>query len=317
MGIDLQAKGIKLITYNSLEKESDGDYGLVIYDEAHNLKNYSGRYKASEKIKTDKVLYSTATPGDKIENAMYFMPEMMGMTKQEFMDAFGIIITENGFARNGRVSMTDTVKKINDVMQKAYQEGMSIRREYPFWGTISNDKMELTPEQIDEIDNVTYAWDTRIDRVKKGPYTDKRTGQQLTSNGNRSWDGRYKGLSEYDMDLLDDKIQRELREQKINMLDKLVESYKAKAVAIRIKNDLANGKSVVVVSQNVNDIKIKGLDGNGYSMTEVTRPSFLMNLKAELAAAGIKFSEVTAKTDKSEAVRKFQTFLYLFISHLR
>jgi hypothetical protein len=108
------------------------------------------------------------------------------------------------------------------------------------------------------------------------------------------------------MDLLDDKIQRELREQKINMLDKLVESYKAKAVAIRIKNDLANGKSVVVVSQNVNDIKIKGLDGNGYSMTEVTRPSFLMNLKAELAAAGIKFSEVTAKTDKSEAVRKFQ-----------
>lgn len=306
MGVDLQAKGIKIITYNSLEKEVDGDYGLVIYDEAHNMKNYSGRYKASEKIKTDKVLYSTATPGDKVENSMYFMPEMMGMTKQEFMSEFGIIITEDGFARNGRVSMTETVKRLNDQMQKAYQEGMTIRREYPFWGTISNDKMELTPEQVDEVDNVTYAWDTKIDRVKPGPYTDRRTGQQMTSRGQRDWDKRYIGLSDYDKDLLDDKIQRELREQKINMLDKLVESYKAKAVAIRIKNDLANGKSIVVVSQNVNEIKIKGLDGNGFTMSEVVRPSFLMNLKAELAAAGIKFAEVTAKTDKSEAVRKFQ-----------
>ena len=313
MGIDLGKAGVKLVTYDGLKKEVGNEFGLVVYDEAQNMKNNSGKYQASTEISTDNILFSTATPGDRIESSIYFMADLMGISHEEYAKLIGVVEGDKAgtktWQRNGTVSQAEAATMIDEEIQKAYSDGMIVRREYPYWGTTTNDLVDLTPEQEAEIENITYAYDSMIDRVSPGTYYDKRTGEAKQTKGNRNNknDKRYYGAtSDAEKDLIDDKIKRELREQKINMLDKVIETYKVKAVMIRIKNDIASGKSVVVVSQYVNEIKVSGLTGELFSKTEEVRPSFLQGLKAELIANGIPFTEVTGTTDKTAAVQAFQ-----------
>jgi hypothetical protein len=313
MGIDLDKAGVKLVTYDGLKKEVGNEFGLVVYDEAQNMKNNSGKYQASTEISTDNVLFSTATPGDRIESSIYFMADLMNMSHEEYAKLIGVVEGDKAgtkvWQRNGTVSQAEAATMIDQEIQKAYSDGMIIRREYPYWGTTTNDLVDITPEQEAEIENITYAYDTMIDRVSPGTYYDKRTGEAKQTKGNRGNknDRRYYGAtSDAEKDLIDDKIKRELREQKINMLDKVIETYKVKAVMVRIKNDIASGKSVVVVSQYVNEIKVSGLTGELFSKSEEVRPSFLQGLKAELIANGIPFTEVTGTTDKTAAVQAFQ-----------
>ena len=313
MGIDLDKAGVKMVTYDGLKKEVGNEFGLVVYDEAQNMKNNSGKYQASTEISTDNILFSTATPGDRIESSIYFMADLMNISHEEYAKLIGVVEGDKAgtktWQRNGTVSQAEAATMIDEEIQKAYSDGMIIRREYPYWGTTTNDLVDLTPEQEAEIENITYAYDSMIDRVSPGTYYDKRTGEAKQTKGNRANknDKRYYGAtSDAEKDLIDDKIKRELREQKINMLDKVIETYKVKAVMIRIKNDIASGKSVVVVSQYVNEIKVSGLTGELFSKTEEVRPSFLQGLKAELIANGIPFTEVTGTTDKTAAVQAFQ-----------
>ena len=92
-----------------------------------------------------------------------------------------------------------------------------------------------------------------------------------------------------------------------NALDKLAESFKAKQAAIEIASQIAEGRQVVVMSANVNELEVRGLtDGKYGSKTKM--PSFLQNLKEELQARGIDFAIITGNTKNKKAeIDKFQS----------
>ena len=308
MGIDLSKENVELITYTQLEKASKNQYGLVIYDESQNLKNPSKRFEASGAIVSTHVMYSTATPGDNIGNAIYFLSDLLGISREEMMGELGITKTKEGtWELRANKSELDAITAINDYIQKSFEDGQIIRREYPYWGTIGEDIIPIDSDQELEIEGINAAYDEQIDKTRPNQtFYDGKTGQMKNSGkGRRGWDNRYKGLSDDAANVLDDDIIRSLREQKINMLDKLVETYKVKAAVLRIKANLAEGKAVVVTSQNVNELNIKGL--NGDMTTTEKRQSFLQELAKALDKAGIPYVEINAKTDKSKAVEDFQS----------
>ena len=304
MGVDLKDSNIKLITYTKLKNEVGNKYGLVIYDEAHNLKNPSKTFEASGEIMSDNVMHSTATPGDKIGNAVYFLSALLDVSREDMMAELGIKKVEGSWETNGNKSEKEAVELIDEYISKAFEQGKIIRREYPYWGTINDDIVAIDSAQSEEIDGIRMAYDEQIDKVRPGNYFDAKSGEMKYTPGRRKWDKAYTGLSEESANALDDKITRGLREQKINMLDKVIETYKVKATVIRIKNDLAQGKAVVVTSQNVNEITVKGLLGKMENKQK--RQSFLQDLKDALKAAKIPFAEITGKTDKTKAVEEFQ-----------
>lgn len=306
MGLDLAENKVKVITYSQLAKESGNQYGLVIYDEAQNLKNPSQAFDNTDKVISSHVMYSTATPGDKVGSAIYFLSDLLGVPRKDLMKELGVKKSDDGntWEMTGSKSEKQAVEIIDEYIQKLFEDGKIIRREYPFWGTTGDSLIPLDSAQVDEIDQIRMAYDQQIDSVRPGPYMDQKTGEMKYSQGRRAWDKRYTGLSKESADALDDKIMRDLREQKINMLDKVVETYKAKMTLALIKRDLAEGKSVVVTSQNVNEINVRGIGGDMKNSQK--RESFLQELKALLDKAKIPYVEITGNTDKTQAVQDFQ-----------
>lgn len=319
MGIDLDKNNIQLITYTEIEKQGTTNYGLVIFDEAHNLKNPSKAFMNAGNLSYDHSMYSTATPGDKIGNAIYFMSDMLNLSRTEMMQELGVFPESKQFGgkdtgqkawsmRPGR-SELNALEMINEYIMEAYRNGSVVRKEYPFWGVKIENTMPLDPFQTELVEMVRLFYDSQIDKVRPGQYFDEKTGTMRTSLGarnNPAYAKRYQGLSEEQKNRVDDEILRELREQKINMMDKLVESFKAKYVAMRIKQDLANNKAVVVVSENVNEISVKGLNEKDPKHVEKMK-SFLQNLEDYLIEANIPYVKITGTTDKVQAVKDFQS----------
>jgi hypothetical protein len=332
MGID--PSQFEMTTYNQLDARADrqfGEYGLVIYDESQSLKNPGKRYNKTRDIKTDHVAYSSATPADRIGSTIYYLSDILGVTPAKMMEELGVKPnSESGqWESTGTVSSADAVQKINDWTQQAFKEGAMIRREYPFWGTIQENSVMVLPKNADgtyteegarmalEYQQVSDAYDNSIKSVKPGRYVrndhqyDEKgvylgvDEQTITTDGWRKSFAEYRGLSDVQADMLDEQEIKELREQKINMLDKLVESYKATVIVQDIVNQLNNGNAVVLMTQTVNEIEISGLRGKKDNKEK--RKSLLMAVKEQLQQRGIEFVEMTGNSDKTQAIKDFQS----------
>ena len=174
LGIDMNE--FEFGTYNDLRtgKKGKDNYGLVIYDEAHNLKNQeSGKAIAAGNIKSKNNMYVTATPMDTIGSAVYFISEVSGVTEEEAYSMLGLNVKKQKDAITGQevkivtlqegVSPADIKRNIVKIREEIISKGAMLRREYPFYGEFVEDKISLTEEQANEQDEIESNWDDRIE----------------------------------------------------------------------------------------------------------------------------------------------------------
>lgn len=281
LGIDMNE--FEFGTYNDLRtgKKGKGDYGLVIYDEAHNLKNQeSGKAIAAGNIKSKNNMYVTATPMDTIGSAVYFISEVSGVTEEEAYSMLGLNVKKEKDALTGQevkivtlqegVAPADIKRNIVKIREEIISKGAMLRREYPFYGEFVEDKISLTEEQAEEQDEIESNWDDRIET------------ESTTESGGVNF-----------------RKKMNLSGQKSGELSRWSESTKIKYTFKEVVKEIKAGKKVVVIAEGVNETTITAIDK--------VVPGFLSELSKMLKAEGYKVAEIFGKSDKGEANDKFQS----------
>lgn len=275
-------------TYGDLRDGKVGKqekYGLVIYDEAHNLKNAeTGKAKASRNINADNVLYATATPMDKPASALYFIGEIADAGEGEVAQLLGLKLEYQDDLFDGEggqvvtlmpgVTEADVIQKIIDLRNKAISKGAMIRREYPFFGTVKNVESRM-PDADFERQNTIF------DKYK----------QKITSVA------RSRNLGEREKK----EIMKKLGQKRASELHRLTESLKSDMIYGDALKEIENGKQVIFAAEYVNDSVI---DSIGHTVE-----SSLSQLKRKLEKNGIKYAELYGgnKVKNRKAMIRFQT----------
>lgn len=269
---------IKIITYSALRSGiySNGKWGVVLFDEAHNLKNVDSAKAVSAKaLNTDHVVYATATPMDRPTAASYFLAEITDLSEDKIQKELGYRIETSKNAdgelkrhavlREG-MSWDKVMLNIVDLRNMAIENGAMIRREFPFYGEITDEEIELSPAVMVE--------QTMIEES-------------------------YKQAKQESQNSSDETAARNVGQQRINELSRWLEPHKADHVWAAMQQDLKSGKQVVIVADYVKPSNIKGLDE--------TRESFIGLYAKRLEAAGIPFAKVYGAGSKGEEVARFQS----------
>jgi hypothetical protein len=285
---DAKALGINMNefefgTYNDLRtgKKGKDNYGLVIYDEAHNLKNQeSGKAIAAGNIKSKNNMYVTATPMDTIGSAVYFISEVSGVTEEEAYSMLGLNVKKEKDTLTGQevkivtlqegVAPADIKRNIVKIREEIISKGAMLRREYPFYGEFVEDKISLTEEQAEEQDEIESNWDDRIE------------AESVNDDGRVNF-----------------RKKMNLSGQKSGELSRWSESTKIKYTFKEVVKAIKEGKKVVVIAEGVNETTITAIDK--------VVPGFLSELSKMLKAEGYKVAEIFGKSDKGEANDKFQS----------
>lgn len=272
--LNLDMSNIELGTYNDLRtgKIGKGDYAVVIYDEAQNLKNVeSGKTLASEQVKADHKLYATATPMDRPTGASYFMSQITGIPESQIQQQLGYTITTREDVNGNEYKVAellpdtswenvwDNIIKMRD---KAIKDGAMIRREYPFYGTLEERNIKLDEQQQEEQDLINDYWNSLIASTK-----------------NRNMKKNFGG-------------------QRIGELSRWLEPIKINAVMNEVMQDIKEGKSVIIVAEGVNKTNIKAIG------QEVSGIITLIGDK--LKQQGIPYASIFGTGSKSDAVKLFQ-----------
>jgi hypothetical protein len=281
LGIDMNE--FEFGTYNDLRtgKKGKDNYGLVIYDEAHNLKNQdSGKAIAAGNIKSKNNMYVTATPMDTIGSAVYFISEVSGVTEEQAYSMLGLNVKKEKDPITGQeikivtlqegVAPADIKRNIVKIREEIIAKGAMLRREYPFYGEFIEDKISLTEEQANEQDEIESSWDDRIEY------------ESVSDDGRVNF-----------------RKKMNLSGQKSGELSRWSESTKIKYTFKEVVKAIKDGKKVVVIAEGVNETTITAIDK--------VVPGFLSELSKMLKAEGYKVAEIFGKSDKGEANDKFQS----------
>lgn len=276
--MDVSMDNISLITYSALTKGHRSDrYKLVIFDEAHNLKNdAAAKTVAAQNLQADHFVYATATPMDRPTGAVYFLRQVSGKTDEEIYTALGLAYNyqenEDGSIKEWYTldkGMTwgtylDNLVKLRDEL---IREGGMVRREYPFFGKVSVKELELNDNELSAQSQIEDYWDGLIESARSMTYKRNMAGQKTMELGR--WTEGMKVAHVYDM----------------------------------VKQGLAEGKSVVVMAEGVNNIMVKGLND-----FEANRAAMIGAMSKQLSQDGVRFSELygSSKTGKSQAIEDFQ-----------
>lgn len=276
MGIDL--KRFELGTYSDVAtgKIGKGDYELVIYDEAHNLKNPEAKKSiGASKIKAKHELFATATPMDTPSGAVYFASKVTGQPETQVWTSLGFVVRMVKDEATGIESQvvefakgTDIVavrKNIVSLRDDMIKEGSMVRAEYPFYGAIKDIVIEQTMEDEQAQVDIEDYWYDLLEQYENPSFG----------------------------------VRRNLMGQLSGELSRYNEFTKMDFVVDRVMADIRAGRSVVVVAEGVNETYIKGI---GQSV-----PGFLTEIKKRLNAKGIEVAEIYGTGDKSAAVERFQT----------
>ncbi len=265
-------------TYDDLRTGKIGRdrYGLVIYDEAHRLKNpQSARSEAAGEVVCDHEMFATATPMDRPTAASYFLAKVTGFPESKIQRELGFSVQEvrdeKGELRRQAVlrkgmDWNKVQEKIVDLRDVAIASGAMLRREYPFYGEIGQKKIELSPEQVAEQQKVNAYFDAMADKAREA---DK---SHLIKN---------------------------IEGQRILALSRWVEPLKFDAIYRDLKKDLKAGRSVIVVAEGVQDTQIGGLPGD-------KRPALIGLLADRLEKEGVDFARIYGQGDKREQIDRFQ-----------
>lgn len=276
LGIDMDRFDVG--TYHDVRGLKVGkEYGLVIFDEAHNLKNQeAGKTIEASKIKRNHTMFVTATPMDTASGSAYFIAEVtnqsvddvyakMGFTKRVVKTDDGV--TEFLVLREGvsPVSVRQNIVGLRDDMIEA---GAMMRREYPFWGTITESGIGTTTTQREQQAEIESYWED----------------VEEESRNENGWISPKKLMS--------------IRGQMSGELSRWNESQKVEYVFAQAMKDLQQGKSVVIIAEGINETMIKGL---GRKV-----PGFIGEIEKKFAAAGIRTAKIYGDNKKGIANTEFQ-----------
>jgi hypothetical protein len=222
----------------------DGDYGVVVFDEVHNMKNLgSGKTLAALDVKADHELLASATPFDKPGGAVVILAKLeektieqmegeLGMIREEEEDAEGKITikhrpdTSAGYDQD-RIDSIIAVKRDGVARNSGF-----IRRFFPVFSVnpdqpIRKQMIGLSDRLQKEQEAIMEYWEARMAEAK-GPYR-----------------GRLKAMM-------------------LGELARWVEPTKAGEVIKLALNDIRQGKKVVIFADGINDTRIKGLRGRKF-----------------------------------------------------
>lgn len=271
MGIDMSI--FEAGTYDGIRTGKVGKekYGLVIYDEAHNLKNSdSEKSIAANNIDTDHEMYVTATPMDTFPSAVYFISAVTGLSEEDVYRNLGLNV-KSGVNEKGEKILTVTPQKgvsaeairqnLLGIRDRIINDGGMIRREYPFYGEFQEDTVPLTEDELQEESEIEEYWDAEIDAAI----------------------GRKK---------------MNLSAQKSGELSRWNESRKVKYVVKQALKEIKAGRKVVIIAEGVNDTYIKALDKNV--------KGFVNEAVRRLEEQGITVAKIYGKNDKAIANDQFQ-----------
>lgn len=277
MGID--PKSFDMATYADIRTgKVKGPYGLILFDEAHNLKNpESDQTIAANSIERSHTLYATATPMDTVAGSAYFISRVTNMSLDDVYRRIGFKV-ELKKLDDGRVVRSLVLEKGTDpkviranivsLRDEMIESGAMLRREYPFWGVIQEASANLTSEQESEISEIEDYWE-EVEEEARG------------ENGS-----------------IPPKKLMSIRGQRSGELSRWNESQKVKYVFDGVKKALKEGKKVVVIAEGINSTYIKGID------REV--PGFIGSLEKLLEKEGVSVAKIYGDNNKTEANRAFQ-----------
>lgn len=267
---------VKLYTYDDIRngKVPNTEYGLILFDEAHNLKNEdSSKSIAAHNMKADGRVFATATPMDRPISAAYFLSEITGRTEESIANELGYDVRTEYDDRAKRFVRMVSPKKdttwatvLQNMLRlrgEAIANGQMIRREFPFYGEIKLKDAPLSEEFTEDQAEIDGYWQDRIADAK-GPMAKKN-----------------------------------LAGHRIGELSRLSEAYKADQIFDAAMADLKAGKHVVIIAEGVNPSSLKGLGGK-------TVPGLLNTLKTRFQDAGIPVASVFGDGNKGAEVKAFQ-----------
>lgn len=272
LGINLSEFDMHTYTDVSGGKIPKKDYGLVIYDEAHNMKNAdSQKAIAAQAIKADHKMFATATPMDRPISAAYFLSEITGKPMEQIQKMLGFVTSMQEDPVTKQMVMrvhpqegqtwTQVFQHIIDLRNEAIRNGQMIRREYPFYGAITSDRVSLGLDFHTEQQAISDFWDEQIEEAQ--------------------------GFK-----------RKNLAGQRIGELSRHTEASKVEVAYQIAKKAIAEGKAVIIVGEGVNETAIKAFAGNKL-------PGLLGELAKRFERDGISVAKIFGTGDKSDAIARF------------
>lgn len=178
---------IGITTYQNLDsvKDNTNKGVILIFDEAHALKNDSQQASLANQAigKSHKVMFMTATPGDKAEHIYYLAPIgiMEGKSQEDQLKSLGMKVRtvevdeqdENGhwhkvkrvkWSVDKKVPRAERRKRFNELFERMTQQGRIIKREISLDGVdIKRFDLAMPPEakqlQHDILDKALEVWE--------------------------------------------------------------------------------------------------------------------------------------------------------------
>ena len=145
---------ITIATYDDLINGKVGAadrYSVVIFDEAHYLKNtMTNRSKQSSKFleKADHVVFATGTPMDKMRQFIYFLEYMSDKPLFQALDEVGLELRSSGVFLKKGSGLSSVKEAFINWRTNMIKEGGYIRREYPFFGNMSFLDIQMNEDDL-------------------------------------------------------------------------------------------------------------------------------------------------------------------------
>lgn len=201
---DAPRRYVNVLTQGKHQTDISGEYGLVIFDEAHALKNDDSRQRLAAmrlSVGADHIAYLTATPMDRPVSAAYFMAEITGLPRTEIARMLGFQIVQDTLPSGKIVERVVPVEGVSGqaihenllkLREVAIRHGALVRREYPFLGTFERRELEM-PEQMrkDQADLNRY-YDGILRRVPMKAWELRARVNQERTHALNNWSEEHK-----------------------------------------------------------------------------------------------------------------------------
>lgn len=236
LGIDLDQ--FEITTYTEIGGPSkrakqllDEKYGLVIYDEAHNMKNIlSPRAEIATGINSEKAVFATATPLDTAGGGAYFLSKVTGIPEERVQESLGLkLMTGAGGMKYWDSVLTprEVNARLAQYRSQLIENGLMMRRVHPFYGNIISTSVPMQEGVKAEQDDIVAYWR----QFKQTPSIKGQTSLEL-----QRWE----------------------------------ESHKVPAIYENMKESLEEGKQVVIAVGTSGEQAFKGLSRSRESTYEDT-----------------------------------------------
>ena len=228
---------VQFVTYAQMD--ADVRDGVLIFDEAHNVKNVIDQTKRAVEgqrmMQSAKMtVFASATPFQNPVEAAYLAGTGVFNASDGFTDwakAYGAYTQTTTFY-NIKTKDWQTIEKLYWVSTpEKKKDGAAARNWFLKQGVMTQRAMKIDPKMVD----VTF---------QRNPVDKKWV--DLYNKINEAYDAALAGFENEDGESSDNKVSGEIKRHRETMIKRILEAAKANAAIDRAKNLLADGKNVVI-----------------------------------------------------------------------